>query len=292
MKPPSFDYVVADTVDAAVSQLHQCGSDAKLLAGGQSLVPLLNFRLARPSVLVDINRISRLADIRVDRDSLRIGALARHRRIETSPTISEHLPILGEAAGWIAHPQIRNRGTIGGALAHSDASAELPVVLTALDATVTARASRGDREIALPELTAAHLVTTLSADEMIVEVRIPRLPQRTGSAFQEFSRRHGDYAIGGAAAVLTLDERDRCIRARITVLGGGNPADCRRTEAEAALVGTSVTPANAHEAAEAAVAALEPTSSQHGDADYRREVIATMTRRAIDSAARRARSTS
>lgn len=291
MKPPPFDYVVADTVDAVVSHLYEAGSDAKLLAGGQSLIPLLNFRLARPSTLIDINRIPRLADIKLDEGVLRVGALARHQRIEKSRTIAEHLPALQEAAAWIAHPQIRNRGTMGGALAHSDSSAELPVVLTALDATVIARSSKGNREVTIPDLCAGHLITTLGPDEMLIEVRIPQPPHRTGSAFHEFARRRGDYAIGGAASVLSFDESGRCIRARVTVLGSGSAAQCRRVDAESALVGTSVTRADAHEAAEAATATLEPASSQHGDADYRREVIAAMTRQAIDAAASRARST-
>ncbi len=289
MKPPPFDYTVAGSVEDATEQLRTAGEDAKLLAGGQSLVPLLNFRLARPSVLIDVNRIPRLADVTVEPDVVRIGALARHRRLETSPTIAGYLPILQEAAGWIAHPQIRTRGTIGGSLAHADASAELPVVLTALDAAVTAQSVRGTRRIPVADLVAGHFVTTLEPDEMIVEVRVPRLPVRTGSSFTEFARRHGDYAIGGAAAVLTFDETGTCVRARLTVLGGG-PAPRRRREAEAALVGTSAGLREARAAAELAVEGLTPMPTSHGSSGYRRDVIATMAERAITTAADRARS--
>lgn len=289
MKPPPFDYVVADSIDAAVNHLHEAGDEAKLLAGGQSLVPLLNFRLARPSVLIDINRIPRISDIIVEDDTIRIGVLTRHRRLETSSTIADHLPLLREAAGWIAHPQIRNRGTIGGALAHADASAELPVALLALEATVTVRSPNGDRQLGVHDLAVGHLVSALDDDEMIVNVRVPRLPARTGCAFTEFARRHGDYAVGGAASVLTFDEAGTCTRARITVLGGG-PISTRRDDAEAALVGTSVTSSDTQTAAHLASADLEPMATLHGSSDYRRHVITATVARAVTTAASRARS--
>lgn len=290
MKPPPFDYVLAESVEHAVAELRGSGDDAKLLAGGQSLVPLLNLRLARPSVLIDVNRIPRLADISVEPETIRLGTLVRHRKLEESPAVAAHLPLLREAATWIAHPQIRTRGTLGGSLAHADAAAELPVVLLALDATVTARSPDGERRIPVRDLALGHLVSALEPDEMITEVAVPRLPEGSGSAFCEFARRHGDYAIGAAACVLTLDDGGTCTRARITVLGGG-PTAIRAEAAEHRLVGTTVTDGDARDAAAVAVEDLHPTATLHGDAEYRRDVIRAMVERAMGAAARRTRST-
>lgn len=290
MKPPPFDYVLADCVDHAVAELRDGGDDAKLLAGGQSLIPLLNLRLARPSVLIDVNRISRLADIAVESQSVRLGALVRHRKLEESAAVAAHLPLLGEAARWIAHPQIRTRGTLGGSLAHADAAAELPVALLALDATVTVRSPRGERRIPIADLSLGHLISALQPDEMITEVSVPRLPAGSGSAFCEFARRHGDYAIGAAACVLTLADDGACTRARITVLGGGATA-VRAEAAEHRLIGTSITNDDVREAAVAAISDLSPTATLHGDAEHRRDVIRAMVERAVRTAARRTRST-
>ncbi|MFE3170009.1 FAD binding domain-containing protein [Amycolatopsis sp. NPDC059090] len=288
MKPPPFDYVVADSVESAVDLLRSAGDDAKLLAGGQSLVPLMNFRLARPSLLIDVNRIPRLADIGAGADAIRIGALVRHRKLERSPTLASHLPVLSEAAGWIAHPQVRTRGTIGGSIAHADASAELPVVLAALEAVATIQSPGAVQEIPVPDLVAGHFLNTLAQDEMITGFEIPRLPPGSGSAFAEFARRHGDYAIGGAVSIVTLD-RGRCTRARIVALGGG-PCPVRCTEAETALIGTSVSAADAAAAAESALPSLSPMATAHGSPGYRRQVIASMIRRTVTTAAERARS--
>ncbi|BAH50998.1 FAD binding domain-containing protein [Rhodococcus opacus] len=291
MKPPPFDYEVAESIDDALTRLRDGGDDAKLIAGGQSLMPLMNYRLARPTLLIDINRIPRLADITVGTDRITFGALVRHHKLETSPTVAEQLPLLREAAGWIAHPQIRTRGTMGGSLAHSDASAELPVALMALDAEVLVRSLRGERTLTIPDLVVGHFVSSLAPDEMITEIHVPRLPAGTGMAFAEFARRHGDYAIGGAAAVLTLDEGGVCRRARITVLGGGATA-LRCHEAEALVTGEVVEDPIIAETALAAITGLTPMPNLHGDSNYRRQVIATMVSRTVTEAARRARSNS
>jgi 6-hydroxypseudooxynicotine dehydrogenase subunit alpha len=290
MKPPPFDYVIARDVEHAVETLREVGDDAKLLAGGQSLVPLLSLRLARPSLLVDVNRIPRMSDIRVDEGRIRFGALVRHHKLETSSTVAREFPLLREAAGWIAHPQIRTRGTLGGSLAHADSAAELPVVLAALDATVTARSAGSERTISVAELSVAHLVSCLEPDEMITEVQIPRLPAGTGTAFDEFARRHGDYAIGGAAAVITLNQDGVCIGARIAVLGAGDPGLVRRPDAENRLIGTDISPDHLDEVAAEAVTDLRPPPNLHADARYRRDVIRTMITRTVRSAVGRARS--
>ncbi|MFB9651594.1 6-hydroxypseudooxynicotine dehydrogenase complex subunit alpha [Pseudarthrobacter oxydans] len=290
MKPPSFDYVVADSVEHALRLLADGGDDAKIIAGGQSLVPLLNFRMSRPSLLVDINRVPGLANIRKSDHTIAIGALTRHAKLATSKTISQNLPILSEAAAWIAHPQIRNRGTIGGSLAHADAAAELPVVLLALDAYVTAQSLQGERKIPLKELLVSHFVSSILPGELIVEVNVPQLPHGSGAAFDEFSRRHGDYAIGGAASIVTLDEQGKCTRARITVLGGGSTA-IRCQEAENILIDSTLSSHDIAAAAHAAVQGLDPVPTVHGSAQYRAQVIRTMVERTLAKALHRARPT-
>ena len=290
MKPPSFEYVVADSVEDALRLLAEGGDDAKVIAGGQSLVPLLNFRMARPSLLVDINQVPGLANIRKIDEAISIGALTRHAKLTTSKTISQYLPLLSEAAAWIAHPQIRTRGTIGGSLAHADAAAELPVVLLALDAYVTARSLQGERKISIKELLVSHFVSSILPGELIVEVNVPLLPPRTGAAFDEFSRRHGDYAIGGAASIVTLDEQGKCSRARITVLGGGSTA-LRCQEAENALIDSPLSSEDIAAAARIAVQGLDPVPTVHGSAPYRAQVIRTIVERTLAQALHRARPT-
>lgn len=288
MKPPAFDYEVAVSVDDTLEKLRREGDDAKILAGGQSLLPLLNYRLARPSLLIDINRIPRLADVAVRTDCVTFGALVRHRKLETSATVAQYFPLLREAAQWIAHPQIRTRGTLGGSLAHSDAAAELPVVLMALDASVVVSSIGNERSLAIEDLVVGHFVSSLANDEMITAVTIPMLPERTGTAFTEFARRHGDYAIGGAAAVISLDESGKCSRARVTLLGAGSTA-LRSSAAETALLGRSLDDAAVSRAAQLAVEGINPTPNNHGDASYRRNVIAAMVARAVGRATERAR---
>ena len=289
MKPPPFDYVVAEDLDHALEALRTAGDDAKVLAGGQSLMTLLNLRLAQPSVLVDLNRVARLGDVRVDGDNLHIGAMVRYQKLETSQVVARHLPVLAEATSWIAHPQVRARGTVGGSLAHADAAAEMPVIMVALEATVTALSTRGERSIPVHELIAGNLISTLEPDEVLTAVKVPLLPTGTGSSFCEFARRHGDYAIGGAVAVVTVDGDGRCLRARVCLLGHES-GPLRSREAEDVLLGSSVTAETAAAAARAAVQSLRCVPNIHGSADYRRNVVRAMTERAIRTAAERARS--
>jgi CO/xanthine dehydrogenase FAD-binding subunit len=287
MKPPPFDYEAPRELGEALELLHRRGEDGKVLAGGQSLVPLLNFRLARPEIIIDVNRVEELAYLRRESGRLRIGALTRQSQAEHSPVVREHWPILVEALRWVAHPQIRNRGTIGGSVAHADPSAELPVVLTALDARAHVRSMRGTRTLTCDELFTGPLETSLAEDELLCELEVPPLPERAGWSFQEFARRHGDFALGGAAVVVGADGEHRVTSAAICMLGAG-PTPLRAHAAEQALAGRRIDEAVAGEAAEIAVAGISPTGDIHGSGEYRRDLIQALVRRAVLTAATRA----
>lgn len=285
MKPPPFAYDAPRSVDEALDLLARHGADAKVLAGGQSLVPLLNFRLARPERLIDLNNIGALSGVRRRDGHLHIGALTRQATLERSELVAEHWPLLHEALGFVAHAQIRNRGTVGGSIAHSDPAAELPVALAALDGWVVVRSrERGERTIPWRELFITHLTTSLEPDELLVEVVVPPQPAGTRSAFTEYARRHGDFALGGAAVTITTGAGETCERAAIALLAAA-PTPLRATEAEQLLAGRRIDDATAVEAAEAAVRDLHPTGDIHGGTAYRRRLIKAMVRRAIVTAA-------
>jgi CO/xanthine dehydrogenase FAD-binding subunit len=286
VKPPPFEYDAPGTVDEAIALLHEHASDAKVLAGGQSLVPLLNFRLARPGRLIDINGLGELSHIRRQSGRLDVGAIARQSALERSTIVREHWPLLHEAVGWVAHAQIRNRGTVGGSMAHADPAAELPVALAALDGAVRVRSVRGERTIAWDELFVTHLTTSLEPDELLVAVELPPQPPRTGSAFVEYARRHGDFALGGAAVTVTSDEGGACRSTAIALLGAA-AAPIRAGAAERLLAGAPVTEEAARAAAVEAVRDIEPTGDIHGGAAYRRRLVEAMVRRAITIAAAR-----
>lgn len=286
MKPAPFDYEAPGSLEAAVALLAERGADAKVLAGGQSLVPLLNFRLARPELLIDVNGIGELAYVRRGGGRLRIGAMTRQSAIEESPLVAEHWPLLTDAVRVLAHPQIRNRGTVGGSVAHADPSAELPVAFCALDATFHAVSARGRRAIAAGDFFRSHLTTALEQDELLVEIEVPALPPRTGHAFVEYARRHGDFGLGGAAALITLAVDGSCQRAAIALLGAG-PVPVRADAAEHALTGHAVDEAAAVAAAAIAVEDVHPTGDVHGSAAYRRGLIERLAARAIRTAAER-----
>ncbi|MBS1676670.1 MAG: xanthine dehydrogenase family protein subunit M [Actinobacteria bacterium] len=287
MKPPPFDYEAPTSLDEALALLAERGADGKVLAGGQSLVPLLNFRLARPEVLIDVNGLQELSYLRREEGALRIGALTRHAALEHSRLAASYWPLLTEAMGWVAHPQIRNRGTVGGSCAHADPAAELPVVMTALDARFKVRSTRGERVLSAGEMFVGQLEPGIEADELLVEIEVPPVPAGTGTAFLEFARRHGDFALGGAAAMVELDPEGICRRAAISLLGAG-PTPLRPGDAEAALVGAPVDQASVAEAARLAVRDAGPTGDLHGSAEYRRDLIETLTRRALLAAGERA----
>jgi CO/xanthine dehydrogenase FAD-binding subunit len=285
MKPPLFEYDDPATVDEALSLLAEHGDEAKVLAGGQSLVPLLNFRLARPERLIDINKLDPLAYVRADEGVLRIGTLTRHATLECSPDVVARVPLLSEAVSLVGHVQIRNRGTVGGSVAHADSAAELPVAFAALEARYHVRSRDRERVIASDEMFVTHMTTTLEVEELLTEIEVPVPPPHTGAAFVEFARRHGDFALGGAAVLLTLDD-GVCTRARIGLLAAA-PTPIRARAAEEWLLGAAIDARAAGEAARRAVADIHPTGDIHGGTDYRRALVETLVQRAILRAAER-----
>jgi carbon-monoxide dehydrogenase medium subunit len=279
MKPPVFDYHAPTSVEEALGLLTRYGGEAKLLAGGQSLMPLLNFRLSRPAALVDLNTIPGLAYIREEGGEVRLGAMTRQRTIEFSEVVRRRLPLLAEATALVAHLPIRTRGTIGGSLAHADPSAEYPAMLTALEGTVVARGPRGERTLGAAELFQSYLSTTLGPDEILVEVRLPAMAAGTGFAFEEFSRRHGDFAIVGIAAMLVGDG-ERCRTARLATAGAG-PVPLRLKAAEQILEHDGLTEAAIEAASRRAAELVEPDSDIHASAAYRRNLTRVLTGRAL-----------
>jgi carbon-monoxide dehydrogenase medium subunit len=284
VKPAPFDYVAVTSLAEAVQALAAAGGDAKVLAGGQSLVPLMNLRLARPAVLVDINGIPGLDGIAVRPGHLALGALVRHADLAADAAVTAGWPVLHDAANLIGHPAIRNRGTVGGSLAHADPAAELPAVLAVLGGSVVAEGPRGAREIAAADLFVTYLTTSLEPDEILTEVRLPSLPPGAGSAFVEFARRHGDFALVGAAAVVATDG-GRVTEARLALVGvGATPVrvDLGSLRGEPAGGGTWAA------AGRLAAAAVDPDSDIHAPAAYRRELAGVMAERALARAAARA----
>jgi carbon-monoxide dehydrogenase medium subunit len=288
VKPAPFAYVAPRTIDEVVAQFAGHGDEAKALAGGQSLVPMMAFRLATPGVLVDLNGVSDLDHQRLDGDTLTMGALTRHRTAGSLPGLADRCPMLTEAIALIGHPAIRNRGTVGGSLAHADPSAEWPALILALDGEVDAVGPNGRRTIPAAGFLDSYFTTTLQADEVLTEVRLS-LPNaaRTGSAFVELARRHGDFAIAGVGAVLSLDADGRVAEARIALTGVRDRA-VRAHGAEEALRGAEPTKDALAEAAEAVDPDLDPPSDVHGSSAYRRHVAKVLTRRALARARDRA----
>src|SRR6266516_7581712 len=288
MKPPKFRYFAPQSVEEGLTLLVEHADEARVLAGGQSLVPLMNMRLAHPDMLVDINGISELAYVRPWDGGLALGAMTRDATLERDTTAAARLPLLVEAAHCVGHPAIRNRSTVGGSIAHADPAAELPAVMVALNAEFVARSSSGSRTISAQDFFKGYLTTDLKEGEMLTELRIPGLPPRSGSAFVEFARREGDYALAGVAAVMTLDSNGNIADARLGLCSVG-PAPVRPKAAEALLRGQR--PGNeAWAAAAAAVVSVldEPLSDIHGSADYRSHLAAVLTKQALAAAAERA----
>ena len=285
MKPARFRYLRAATVDDALRALAD-EPDARILAGGQSLIPLMNLRLVKPGCLIDINRIPDFDHIAEDGADIAIGALARHNDVKESPLVRAGCPLLAEAYESIAHYTVRNRGTLGGNLCHADPSSEAPAVMVAVGATLVLRsAAGGRREIPAESFFKGVYETAARRDEMLTGIRLPRRGAE-GWAFAEVSNRHGDFAMAAVAATVRL-EGGACAAARVVASAVGEHAT-RLEAAEAALVGRSVDAASLDAAAEATRGAVDPPSDSHADAAYRRDAIGAMTRRTLRRAASRA----
>jgi CO/xanthine dehydrogenase FAD-binding subunit len=270
MKPSPFGYAAAKSVEEAVALLDESPGEARILAGGQSLVPMMNFRLAQPEYLVDINPIAELSYIRDDGTFLSIGALTREHAIEKSPVVAAVCPVLAEATRWIGHPAIRHRGTIGGSLAHNDPSAEYPVIGALLEIELVIRGTQGTRIASFADFSRSHFVTSLEPAEMVIEVRVPTQESGTGSAFHEVSRRHGDFALVSAGVVLAMD--GDVIRQARLALGGVGPTPQRARQAEAVLQGRVLDEDSISAAAELVAETVSPPSDIHGSADFRRHL--------------------
>jgi carbon-monoxide dehydrogenase medium subunit len=288
MKPAPFRYFAAHSVEEAVQLLAEHGDEARVLAGGQSLVPLMNMRLAHPGVLVDINNVSELAYVRPQDGGLALGALTRDAAIERDALVAERLPLLHEAARFVGHPAIRNRSTVGGSISHADPAAELPAVMVALDAEFAVRNNKGTRTISAQDFFKGYLQTVMQEGDLLTEIRIPGLPSPSGSAFVEFARREGDFALAGVAAVVALDEDGTIADTRLGLCSVG-PAPVRAHAAEAMLKGQRPGAELWAAAAGAVAAALtDPPSDIHGSADYRRHLARVLTEQALAAAAGRA----
>jgi carbon-monoxide dehydrogenase medium subunit len=288
MKPAPFKYIAATSLEHALSLKAEHGDDAKFLAGGQSLMPTMNFRLAQPAILIDINGIDGGAGIRPgDAGHLRIGALTRYRALERDTAFARAFPLIAEALPHIAHPQIRNRGTIGGNLSHADPASELPAIAVALQARFYVRAAKQQRQIEAANFFVGALTTDLKPDEMLVEIELPVLRPRTGCCFMEIARRRGDFAIVGIAALITLGDRDECTHARLAFCGvGETPIDA--SSAADALIGHQLTERAACDVAASVQAMIDPGGSVHATADYQRHVAGVLTERALQTAYQRA----
>src|SRR2546423_11408936 len=281
MKPPRFQYCAPRLLDEALTLLDQHGEDIKVLAGGQSFVPLLNMRLAGPAYIVDINHISELHYIETEDGYLAIGAIARQRQIERSVLVQEKHPLLVEVIKHIGHMQIRNRGTVVGSIAHADPAAELPALLTCLNGEVLAQSIHGERVIKAEEIFTGYLTTALEPGEMLTEVRFPWILPQAGWSFMEFARRAGDYALVGAAAVLTPALDGQCMSAHIAYLGiAGSPVRAR--DVENMLIGTTLDNQTLNQASELARTFVsDDMDDVHATVDYRRALTAELTRRVL-----------
>lgn len=283
MKPSAFEYFAPSTVEEAMELLERYGEEAKILAGGQSLIPMMNFRVARPKVLVDINQIKELAYIREEGGELAIGSLTRQRTVEVSTSVRERCPILAEAISYIGHLPIRFRGTIGGSLVHADPSAEIPITICGLDGKMKIAGPSGERVLRADEFFLTYLTSSLEPSEVLVEVRVPTLPSNTGWSFLEFSRRYGDFGMVAVACLLFMEDKGRCRKASIA-LGGVAPTPIRAVEAEKIFAGQVITESLIDEAGIKVSQAADPESDYHASAEYRKDMAKVFTRRGLREA--------
>ena len=287
MKPAPFSYVAARSVEQALQLKAEYGDEARFLAGGQSLVPTMNFRLTQPAVLIDINPLAELAGIRNGGDRLRIGALTRYRSLERDPITEQKLPLIHEALPHIAHPQIRNRGTIGGNLAHADPASEMPAIVLTLGGRLRAQSVKGERWIEARDFFVGALTTALGPDEMLTEIELPAAAADSGACFLEMARRRGDFAIIGVACTVRLDAQRQCIEARIGLCNAGD-GPVFAGEASRSLVGKQIGDRKIAEAAALVQGAIDPGGSVHASKEYQRHIAGVLTARALTTANQRA----
>ncbi|HKC44403.1 MAG TPA: xanthine dehydrogenase family protein subunit M [Burkholderiales bacterium] len=287
MKPAPFEYVRPGSLPEALDALARHGPAGRILAGGQSLVPMMNLRLVKPAVLIDINRVPGLADVRVDGGELVIGALARHAALLASEIVAAHCPLMVEAYACVAHGPIRNRGTLGGNISHADPASEMPAVLAACDAKIGVRSAKGARTIPATEFFTGALSTGLAEGEMVTEIRIPTVKSGQGAAWREAANRQGDFAMAGVAALVTV-AGGKCTHASVAVAGMERPG-LRLPAVEKQLVGTTLDAAAITAAAAMASEVVRPSGSYHADPIYKRELAETLTARAVTAARDRAR---
>lgn len=288
MKPAQFEYHAPDSLAQALDLMSQYTDEAKILAGGQSLVPAMNFRVVQPGMLIDLNRVAELSYVLEDDNVLRIGAMTRERHLEFNPLISSWAPLLTEAAPFIAHPQIRNRGTIGGSIVNADPAAELPVLMLALGARLKAKNSSNEHWIDAQDFFIGMFTTALEPDEILVEIELPASPPRTGWSFMEVAPRAGDYALMGVAALVTLDENGKCQRARLVYLNAGEgPVEAK--EATKLIEGETLNdPLIEEVAATASGEDIHPFGNIHASAEFQRHLANVMTKRVLKQSMQRA----
>jgi len=288
MKPAPFEYHAPDTLEGALDLLSDHADDAKILAGGQSLVPSMNFRIVQPGLLIDLNRVPELGYIREEGNVFRVGAMTRERQLEFDASIQKRTPLLHEAAPFIAHPQVRNRGTIGGSIVHADPAAELPVLMIALGARLKAKKTSGERWIHAGDFFMGMFTTALEPDEILVEIELPFMPVRTGWSFMEVAPRAGDYALMGVAAMVTLDEGGKCENTKLVYLNAGDgPVDS--TGAAESLVGEKLNDTLIEAAAtHASEREITPFGNVHASPEFQRHLANVLTKKALKQAVQRA----
>ncbi|NGM82473.1 xanthine dehydrogenase family protein subunit M [Paenibacillus sp. 7124] len=288
MKPAAFDYYKPETLDEALSLLDEFGYDAKILAGGQSLIPMMNMRLARPPVLIDINGVPGMTGIEIGDSEIVIGGLTRHYMVEHSPEIQNSCPMLAEGIKLIGHSQIRSRGTIGGSIVHADPTAELPVMLTALGGKVTVVSSEDERELTPEELFLTYMTTTIEPNEIVKSVHFPVIAERTGHAIEEFTLRSGDFAIIIAAASVTLDE-EGLIESAALCIGGVDGIPVKLEDVTDELIGEAPSEEIFAEKCAQIVDLVDPEKDIHASAEYRKDLCVALSRRVLKKAADRAK---
>lgn len=288
MKPAPFEYHAPTSLEQALEFKARYGDDAKLLAGGQSLVPAMNFRIMQPGMLVDLNRMDELSYIREAGDAIRIGSMARERHLEFDALIEKHAPLLHEAVPFIAHPQIRNRGTIGGSIVNADPAAELPVLMLALSARLKAKNASAERWIDARDFFVGMFTTALEPDEILVEIEVPFMPANTGWSFMEVAPRAGDYALMGVAVQVMLDETGKCQQAKLVYLNAGEgPIDAQ--EAAQLLQGETITDALMEDAAlHASEKEITPFGNVHTSPEFQRHLAKVLTKKTLKQAIQRA----